>query len=114
MEISEFLRARMNALGLSLSDLETRLTLHGYSVQRATIGHWTSGRNKPPLKDREFIDALAESLEMGVNEMLQQMNFIVLADDRSPTTQRIADLVEHLPPEKQDLALRLIQELAKT
>jgi transcriptional regulator with XRE-family HTH domain len=114
MEIDQFLRQRLEELDLSLADLETRLNLYGHKVTKAAIGHWLTGRTRPPIKDRAFVEILAAALEMSVNEMLVKMNLIVLHDMHNPTSQRIAELVDRLPPDKQDLALRLIEQLAKS
>lgn len=114
MEIKDFLRARLEQLDLSLSDLEKRLNLKGYKVTKATIGHWVSGRNKPPLKDRQFVEILSLALEMTVSEMMEQMDFIVSPEHRSTAANRVADMVDRLPPDKQDLALRLVEQLMQS
>lgn len=111
MEIKDFLRRRLRVLGISLSELEARLNLYGHKVTKAAIGHWVTGKTKPPLKDREFVEILARALEMSAGEMLEQLGFVGSDEDWSPTVQRIASIVNHLPPDRQQLALKLIEQL---
>lgn len=111
MEINEFLRRRLQKMDISLSDLEARLNLYGYKVTKGAIGHWVTGRRKLPLKDTRFVEVLARSLEMSTNEMLEQMGFIATDDDWSPTVQRIAAIANQLSPDKQKLALKLVEQL---
>ena len=70
MEVKDFLRARRAQLGMTQEKLATRLEELGQETSYARVGHWETGRNKPPLHNKEFRTALAIALEMDVNEMM--------------------------------------------
>lgn len=105
MKISEFLKARRQELRISQADLATRLTLRGQDTTKASIGHWETDRNQPPLKDPEFRLALASALEIDVNQMMAILGFVVTEDDRSKEARRAADIIDRLPSEARSLAL---------
>ncbi len=111
MKISELLKARRSELQISQSELAERLTRLGKNTLKASVGHWETERTKPSLDDPSFVLALAIALEMDVNSMLQQMDYHVGTEQFSPEARRAAELIEHLSPEKRDLALRLIEQL---
>jgi hypothetical protein len=113
MEFNEFLRQRLKELGLSFAGLQARLAEQDYNVTRAAVGHWVLGSRKPPIGDKEFMEILARALEMNYADLWEQTGLYTPLEERSPTAQRIAEIVDRMPPEKQDLALRIIEELAK-
>ena len=111
MEFHEFLIQRMQQLSLSLQDISTLLTLNGFETSKATVGHWRTGRNKPPLDQPRLRSALSLALEMDVNDMMDQLGYIVNEDELSPIARRIAHMVNDYPDSVQELALRLVQQL---
>ena len=113
--MENFIRKRMDELGLSLSDVERELNLRGYKVTRAAIGHWASDNpktmRKPPLKDPSFIEAFATALKVSDTELLEMAGLVRHASDTSKIANEIADIVKHLPIEQQKLALKLVKQL---
>lgn len=111
MNFASFLIQRMQQLGLSLQDLATLLTANGFETSKATVGHWRTERNKPPLDNARFRYALSIALEMDINEMMDQLGYIVKEDQLSPVAWRIAQMVNNYPESLQELALKLVQQL---
>lgn len=111
MQISDFIRARLAELDISQADLARRLTLRGKSTTRATITHWVNERNNPPIEDYDFRIALAASLEMDVNELMERIGFTITESDRSREAMRAADIVDRLPSEAKSLALEYLDML---
>ncbi len=113
MLIGDFLRQRREALELSQGDLAIRLELHGLPATRANISHWEHDRHKPPVENKEFRYALADALEISVNELMTQIGFITGKADRSEAALRAADIVDNLPVEAQEMALDLLNVLKR-
>lgn len=112
MDFAPFLIQRMQQLEMSLQDLSRQLTLNGFETSKATIGHWRTERSDPPLDDPQFRLALARSLEMDVNTMMDKLGYIVHHDQLSPIAKRVAEMVNMLPDSDQSLALKLIEQLS--
>lgn len=112
MEIHELLRQRKDELGLSLADMEARFNLAGYEITRQAIGLWVSGKRRPPMWDIDFMFALGRVLEMSVSEIFRRIDYIPNGGD-SGAARRAYDLIRTMPPDQQDLALRLIEQLAR-
>lgn len=113
MEVREFIRQRRKAIKISQAELADRLSKRGHETSDTRISHWETGRNRPPLENKEFRYALAAALEMDVNEMMKTLEFVVSDDDRSKAARVAADIVDHLPPQAQDLALDYLRVLEK-
>ncbi len=105
MKISEFLKARRQELRISQADLAMRLTLRGLGTTKASVGHWETERNNPPIEDPAFRVALASSLEVDVNEMMVALGFVITDSDRSNEARRAADIIDRLPSDARSLAL---------
>lgn len=111
MSIGEFIKMRRQEIGISLSELSARLALRGHSITRAAIQHWESGRNQPPIEDYEFRLALAISLEIDVNELMIRGGFYMRDQQRTPQARRAADIIDALPEDKRDIAVRVLEAL---
>lgn len=109
MIFSEFLIQRMQQLEMSLQDLSRLLTLNGFEASKATIGHWRTGRSKPPLDEVACRRALAHALEMDVNTMMEILGYIVHHDELSPIAKQVAELVDRLPIDEQSFALHMVE-----
>ena len=109
MEFKAFLRSRREELGLTQQDLADALANAGQETSYARVSHWETGRNKPPLEDTRFRQALATALELDVNEMMSILGFVVSNDDRSPNARLAADLIDQLPADAQEMVIEIIQ-----
>lgn len=107
-----WLRQRRQEIGITVQeDLATQLQLEGVNVTRATISHWETDRNKPPLDDGQFRQALAKVLKLSEPELLRRAGYQTSTIGHSEAAQIGADIIDHLPPDKQDLAVRLLEQL---
>jgi transcriptional regulator with XRE-family HTH domain len=113
MEFKIFLKSRRFQLGITQEELARRLTSFGHETGSKRVGHWETGRNKPPLEDAGFRDALARSLEMDINTLLDELGYIVDESELSLEARRAANIVEHLPPAGRQLAIDYLQVLEK-
>lgn len=111
MAIADFMRRRKDELGMSLSDMETQFNLRGYGITRASIGHWILGSRRPPVRDRRFLEVLAEVYKMSVPEILAGMGLMDEIEGMSPEARRAADIIEHMPPEQRKMALKVLEAM---
>ena len=110
----EWLTKRRDEMGLTLDDLARELQLMGFSFSPGAISHWEKGRHKPKLMtDPLFRKALAQILRMDVHTMLRLDGYEVDEEEFSPQAEQAAYLINQMPPDKQELALRLIEQLAR-
>lgn len=109
--MKNWLKNRREAIDLRQDELAAKLQIEGFDVSRATISNWETGRHEPPMHDPEFRHALARSLRLNVRTMLKLAGYEVTEQPHSTTAELAADLIDRLPPEKQQLALRLIETL---
>lgn len=96
---------------LTQDELAARLQLQGQDVSRASISHWETGRYEPPMRDARFRRALATSLEISITDLLIAAGFEYVTEF-SDVAGKAAQIVESLPPDRQDLALRLLEQLS--
>lgn len=108
MEFREFLRTRREQLGISQAELAERLSERGEEASSARVGHWETGRNKPPLEDLKFRQAIASALEIDVNKMMIQLGFVILDVDRSTEARQAADIIDALPETLRSYALEYL------
>lgn len=66
---------------------------------------------KPPIKDRKFLEVLAEIYKMSVPEILAGMGLMDEIEGMSPEARRAADLVDHMPPEQRKMALKVLEAM---
>ena len=109
--IGDFIRSRRDKLLISQAELAAKLTLHGHTTTKANVGHWEKGRHDPPIDDKDFRLALALSLEMDVNELMNQLGFVVTSDNRSRNALLAADMMDELPVDAQEMVLDIIKSI---
>lgn len=107
-----WLRERRQEVGLTVQDdLVTQLQLEGVSVTRGAVSHWENDRNKPPLDNGEFRRALAKVLRLSEPELLRRAGYQTATVGRSEAAKIGADIIDDLPPDRQELAVRLLEQL---
>jgi len=112
---ANWIRTRRQQLRLSQEQLATRLQIEGIDIQRAAISHWETGRHSPRVDDPKLVEALARVLQMTVREVLESIKGYQI--DTTPHTragQRAAYIVDRLSPDKQALALGILEEISKS
>jgi transcriptional regulator with XRE-family HTH domain len=113
MEFKEFLKQRRTELGLTQVQIADGLATHGYEMSYGRVGHWETGRNKPPLEDKKFRKALAAILRMDVNEMMTELGYVIIDDSRSKEARLAAEIVDNLPSKARELAIDYLYTLEK-
>lgn len=114
MTNKHWLRNLRKQQGLSQEDLAARLQLGGFSYTRGSINNWENEYNPPPLHNPEFRFALAQALKVNVHTLLRLAGYEVEELHRGEIAERVAEMVDQLPADKQELALRLVEQIAKT
>jgi len=97
---------------MSQEDLSARLQLAGFDIGRSTIGHWEQSRYSPPFDNPQFTKILAEILDLPVPVMLQMAGF-ELNITHSDAGERVAHMVDEMPPEVQDLVVRIVEQFKR-
>lgn len=113
MKPSDYIRQRRKALGISQAELANRLSHYGHDTVKTSVGHWERDRNNPPIEEETFRLALALALEVDINEMMQQMGFILTKDDLSDDAVLAAMIIERLPDDGRQLAIEYLHMLDK-
>jgi len=113
MHFKEFIKRKRLDLGLSQSNLAKELSKRGQETSAARVGHWETGRNKPPLEDPRFREALSAILQMDSNQLMAELGYVIDEDERSPEALLAASIVDHLPRDAQQLALDYLKVLEK-
>lgn len=109
-----WLKSLRESIYINQEELAARLQLEGFDISRSAISSWENGRHEPPLHDARFRKSLAKVLHINVKTLLKKAGYEVSEESHSEIGDRVAHIVDQLPPDKQDLALRLIEQLAKT
>lgn len=92
-------RAGMKAKGYTQDDVASRL-----HVTRGAISHYLNGIREPNLNQ---VKELAKMLDMSLSELLgDDATFI-----NDETQLKAVDIIKELPPEKQELAIKLLESL---
>lgn len=108
-----WLKTQREQLGYSQEELAAQLQLAGVDVSRAAISGWENGYYSPPLDDVKFRTALAQVLQITTTELLARAGFEVEMGELSPLGREAAQLVEHLRPEQQRVAIKILRALAE-
>lgn len=95
---------------LSQEELAAKLQVKGMDITAGAISHWENERYHPPLEDAVFRNALAEIFRIDVRSLLLSAGYEVNSIDRSAAAKRAAFIVDQLPPDKQDLALGILEQ----
>lgn len=95
-QIAQVIREYRKKIGLTQGDLAKRLSQRGYSYATSTVGWWENERSLPPLHEPEFLQVLADSLEVSVGLLIDEMG---IYDSESRLT------MDDLTPDERDLIL---------
>lgn len=106
----EWIRERRKDLNYSQEDLARALQLSGFSIVASSISHWENGRFAPPLGNPEFVAAFARILKMDVLTILEKSGYPISVH-HSSAGERVARLMDTMPVDKQQLALRIVEQL---
>lgn len=109
-----WIRNRREIVGISQEELAARLQRNGFDISRATVGHWEQDKYLPPLGNPQFCKTMADILLVSVKDLLAMAGYDLSEREHSIEAERVAYLVDQLPPDKRNLAVRLVEELAKT
>lgn len=106
-----WLKKRRKELNFTQEDIAARLQLLGFQYTAGSISHWEQERHSPPLDDPKFSSAMADALQISVGTLLTLAGYDVGKKTHSETAERVAFIVDKLPPDKQQLALKLVEQL---
>lgn len=110
MEEKNWLAMRREQLKISQENLVDLLADYGFTVSRSSISQWENGKFHPPLEDPHFRRALANALQMTIPDMLGLAGYEVQSDFSSES-MRAAYIIEQLPPQERDFALKLLEQV---
>lgn len=113
MDSKELIRNRRLELGLTQEELAGRLSDLGQETRHARVGHWETGRNRPPLEDRRFREALARVLEIDSNQMMESLGFIRDTNEQTEEARLGATIIDRLPQKARQIALAQLKALEK-
>lgn len=105
-----WLQNRRQHLGISQEELASRLQLAGFDIGRSTISNWEQSRHSPPFDNPKFLKAISEILDLPVSKVLYMAGFD-LTSQHGEIAEQAAYLIDSLPPDRQILALRLLESL---
>jgi transcriptional regulator with XRE-family HTH domain len=107
-----WLKSRREQLQISQEELAKKLQLAGFDISRAAISGWETARFNPPLDNNQFRSTLARILQMSIAALLAEAGYEV-ESSHTPAGDRGASIIDNLPPERQKLALDLLDVLAR-
>lgn len=105
-----WLKNRRQHLGMSQEDLAARLQLSGFDIARSTVSHWEQARYRPPFENPAFVKVMSEILDLDVPKMLYMAGFDIQTT-HGELAEQGAYIIDSLPPDKQRLAIRLLETL---
>lgn len=106
-----WLRRRREQVGIETQEeLVTRLELEGFNITRGAVSHWETGRYNPPVDDPAFRDALSRVLKLSEPELLRMAGYQVTRGTHSQAAERAADILDRLTPDKQNLAIKVLEQ----
>lgn len=106
-----WLKDRREELELSQEELAARLQVDGINISRSGVSAWETGRNNPPLEEETFRKALAHALRLSVHELLIRAGFETLSSKQSREAEIAANLIDRMPAEKREMALRILEAM---
>lgn len=104
-----WLRTYRNKLRITQEELAARLQTRGFEYSAGAISHWEKGRYKPPIHNEEFRNVLASILRITPQEMLSAAGYET-EQEHSEAGERAATILDRLPPDKQQLALSILEQ----
>jgi transcriptional regulator with XRE-family HTH domain len=109
MKLGELIKRRREILKLSRADLSTRLEDRGIHFPQSTLRNWETGvRQSENDWNPNFLEALAEVLEMDVLEMLDELGFPVIPPGLTVDNLMLIQKLRELPEEKRRRAIRML------
>lgn len=111
MDTKTYISHRRKELKLSLADLANLMTQNGYAVERQTISHWEHGRNQAPIHDQAFRHALALSLQVNQNDLVQMIGIIIPNSERSKEALYGAELIDSMVERDRKKAIKILESL---
>ena len=108
--MENWLKRRRKALDMTQEQLTAKLNLHGFNYTTGAISHWEQERFPVPIEKKEFLIALANILRMSEAEIVNEVHGI-RQSKHSPAGERAAQMVDKMPENRQDAALRLLETL---
>jgi transcriptional regulator with XRE-family HTH domain len=111
---TNWLKTLREKQGLTQEEFTARLQLEGMDYSRPAISSWESDRHPAPLGNVAFRQALANIFNMDIKTLLKLAGYEVESKPHSEEAERVAYLIDQLPPDKRNLAVRLVEEMAKT
>lgn len=108
-----WIKARRKELRLTQDEVTARLQLNGLDLSRSTYGHWETGRYNPPIHDNFARQAIANSLELDVREMLLLAGYEVAENEDDEIVVRATIIMSGLPTTLKKHALEYLQLLEK-
>jgi transcriptional regulator with XRE-family HTH domain len=109
---AKWLKERRKQINISQKDLAVRLQANGYNVSESAVSHWETGRYAMPLEDVGFRKALGDALNMSIKSILERSGYEI-SQRYSEQAMRAAEIVEKLSPDRQQLAMGLLEQLAR-
>jgi|SRR6185369_2136749 len=109
---SNWLTTRREKIGLTQEELAAQLQLEGFEITRGAISQWENDRYEPPLKKPEFRRALAKILKTTPSSLLKMAGYET-SGEYSDVAQQAAEIVDQLSPDKQTLALGILEQILK-
>jgi transcriptional regulator with XRE-family HTH domain len=106
-----WIKQRRKELNISQEELSARLQIMGFDIARATVSHWEMGKHYPPIHDMDFAIALSKALEITTYDLLQRAGYIT--SEFGENAGRAAAIIDALPPDQQDFALVMLEQLLK-
>jgi transcriptional regulator with XRE-family HTH domain len=105
-----WIKQRREELGISQAELARRMETEGAPVSTAAVSHWEVERYNPPLEDDDFRKALGRALKLNEAELLTRAGYKV-ATQHTAEAERAAHIIDRLPPDKRELAIRILEAL---
>ena len=105
------LRERSN---ITQDELTARLEVEGFGISRSTLASWESGRYEPPLNNPVFRRAISKAMKVNIKTILKVAGYEVDDDGHSLYAEQAAMMVDQMSEDKQQLALRLLEQLTKS
>lgn len=108
----DWLKKRRRELYLNQDDLSARLQLAGFDISRQTVSHWETDRRSVPLDNPQFVEALANALELNVMELLVIAGYIKNSKFGEDATKAAA-LVDSMPANRRKMAVGILEQLLR-
>lgn len=106
-----WIRRRRKEIHITQLELATRLVEQGYPCTEATISHWELGRHSPPLDDVRFVEMFAKALHLSIRDLLDLAGYQVTNTPKSKYAEQAAYLVDQMNPDKQHLAVKVLEAM---